>query len=496
MYTEADYTLFAKNSNAVFVEKSIINEFKNTNNYSWLETVVNTILAMEGRDAIKHKYIALTPDSTNYKLDIFSAAVDTTKPFPKKGEMPNLSFKRDEFSAQELLNKPRTLTVGRYLTSLLCSFSLYSPTIVKKLSDSLNGYRKFNSYDIQITKDVVDNYDSDTYASYGIGTLENSCMKHDNTLEYVRFYEEFGVELIVVYDEDGFVIGRSLLWTVYAKHPVNKKWLKGKYADRFYGTDGTIEALKYFARSQNFMYKGSYTSCDDPELVWFPIAGKYEEVEVKLVFKVPHSKVNDTDSVFPYFDTFKFYDPLYPGFSNICSDLSAAYPSFTSASGNRRMLTRQFTIETSVGKKREGVSLLDCAHLEEPLEALLPKDKCKCFSDYLVLSVYEPDSNFEPKGFVKDYAGRYIKKSESVKYNGSYAEAVRSYTDNGVVVPNKNVSGRIIKHDYLYISNSDGAHMNLLDLLGSYDIGLLKSALLTTPIINTIRKFKNEKDKK
>jgi hypothetical protein len=129
-------------------------------------------------------------------------------------------------------------------------------------------------------------YHEDRYKE-GQGSLDGSCMRHDGCQDYFDIYVENDdvVEMVILVKNDQ-LIGRALLW-------------KGKWMDRIYGSDETIEKFKVYASQNgyNVKYRQSY---DDKEQWVSPEGNEFHEhVHIHLS--------TEWDS-YPYMDTFAFMD--------------------------------------------------------------------------------------------------------------------------------------------------------------------------------------------
>lgn len=143
-------------------------------------------------------------------------------------------------------------------------------------------------------KDIIQWYDEDNYDKRTNGSLNSSCMKHKHCLNYFDIYTQNPqtISLLILRDKvSGNLMGRSLLWDLDGE----------KIMDRIYTTNDSIyrSIFKEWAEREGYYYKLEQNWNTS---LWFVWQGKkvYKEFQVKL----------NTDGIdlFPYLDTFKFFD--------------------------------------------------------------------------------------------------------------------------------------------------------------------------------------------
>lgn len=143
-------------------------------------------------------------------------------------------------------------------------------------------------------EDLIQWYDEENYDKRTNGSLNSSCMKHKHCLIYFDLYTKNPqtISLLTLMDKiSGNLMGRALLWDLGEE----------KIMDRIYTTNDSIyrNLFKEWAEKEGYYYKLEQNWNTS---LWFVWQGKkvYKEFQVKL----------NTDGIelFPYLDTFKFFD--------------------------------------------------------------------------------------------------------------------------------------------------------------------------------------------
>jgi len=149
------------------------------------------------------------------------------------------------------------------------------------------------------------------YTSYGtnIGTLYDSCMKHEKCQEWLQIYADNPeeVSLVISLNNEGKLTGRALLW-----HNVNKPDHDGTetFMDRIYGTEITQEAFKKYAKEKGYWHKQQQTYANN---VFVNSIGQTTNQGWVML-------ANNND-LYPYFDSFKYTDDWSA--SHVALDLEA-----------------------------------------------------------------------------------------------------------------------------------------------------------------------------
>ena len=188
----------------------------------------------------------------------------------------------------ELISKEKLqeVKIGRFLSKITDHphFNImFGPgnTINKNklIEETVNSYKSYKKYLNSIEEylsvvkgeDIKTWYHEDKYEPRS-GTLSNSCMRYDRCQDYFNIYINNGVEMLILKNEQGKLIGRALLWETN----------EGKYMDRVYGKDHIQILFKKWATDNGY------------------------DLRFDLYSKVTKSvKVNLQDK-FLYMDTFKF----------------------------------------------------------------------------------------------------------------------------------------------------------------------------------------------
>lgn len=155
----------------------------------------------------------------------------------------------------------------------------------KLIEETVNSYKSYKKYLNSIEEylsvvkgeDIKTWYHEDKYEPRS-GTLSNSCMRYDRCQDYFNIYINNGVEMLILKNEQGKLIGRALLWETN----------EGKYMDRIYGKDHIQILFKKWATDNGY------------------------DLRFDLGSKVTKSVNVNLQDKFPYMDTFKFmFNALY-----------------------------------------------------------------------------------------------------------------------------------------------------------------------------------------
>lgn len=136
------------------------------------------------------------------------------------------------------------------------------------------------------------------YSSYGtnIGTLYDSCMKHDKCQEWLQIYADNPeeVSLVISLNNEGKLTGRALLWHNVHTPPDDKT---ETFMDRIYGTQITQEAFKEYAKENGYWHKEQQTYSNN---VFVNSIGQTTARGWVML-------ANNND-LYPYLDSFKYTD--------------------------------------------------------------------------------------------------------------------------------------------------------------------------------------------
>lgn len=121
-----------------------------------------------------------------------------------------------------------------------------------------------------------------------LGSLGNSCMKHESCSEYIKFYAENNdVVSMIAIIEDEKIVSRALLWKTNCGADV---------LDRIYGNDKYIAIMKQYAKEKGYITKARQSYEDTKQWV-NPIGETFNrayQINVKYY----------RDRKLPYMDTF------------------------------------------------------------------------------------------------------------------------------------------------------------------------------------------------
>jgi hypothetical protein len=219
--------------------------------------------------------------------------------YEKSHDILHLESIDDEYQILHVLNKQRDESLifteikgeqevkfGRFLSRLFNtkeakeSWFLCEEANKNKLIEKyVNSYKSYKAYIKSINKyisvvsgnDLIKWYHEDRYEK-NQGTLSNSCMRYDKCQEYFNIYTDNDVHMLILKNEAGKLIGRSLLWETN----------EGKYMDRIYGQDHIQILFKKWATDNEY------------------------ELRYDLGSKVSKTIKANLFGKFPYMDTFKF----------------------------------------------------------------------------------------------------------------------------------------------------------------------------------------------
>lgn len=142
-------------------------------------------------------------------------------------------------------------------------------------------------------KDIAKYYNGKKYAR-GNGSLNKSCMRHDNCMEYMKLYVDnpSKIKMVVLFENEDSITGRALLWKL---DEPSDTW----FMDRIYTReDSDVILFKKYAEKNGWLYKNKQTF-DSIDVV-------KDGVETYVDMRVNLSEGNYNH--FPYIDTLQYYD--------------------------------------------------------------------------------------------------------------------------------------------------------------------------------------------
>jgi len=156
-------------------------------------------------------------------------------------------------------------------------------------------------FEVVSGEDIRDYYLYDKHQNNG-GSLGISCMRHGSCQRFFNLYvnNPETISLLLMLDDDGFVMGRSLLWNTD----------NFKIMDRIYTVND--EQLPFYfkrwAKQNGYLFRFQQN--------WFN-STQFQELDRDKVDIKIDVKLNDFDfEYYPYMDTFKFFNTSTGVFSN------------------------------------------------------------------------------------------------------------------------------------------------------------------------------------
>jgi hypothetical protein len=199
----------------------------------------------------------------------------------------------DDLTMHHLWHSPTRFCArpGSFIAKL---FKDISPKEVEKFSNLYRASVNKPEFKLEVVSGslIKRYYHYSNYVGDGRGTLGNSCMKHDVCQKFLDIYVDNNeiVKMLVMLDENGYLMGRALLWT-YESY---------KIMDRIY-TISDEELSFYFkkwASENGFLYKSEQNWSNT--MFFESNSNKKQEVQIDIKLK----KIDY--GYYPYVDTFKW----------------------------------------------------------------------------------------------------------------------------------------------------------------------------------------------
>ena len=252
--------------------------------------------------------------------------------------------------------------------------------IKSKLSEEVN-------FKVVSGEDIANYYNSSNYAKE-TGTLGNSCMRRKSSSVFKIYIENpEKCSLLVMLDDDGKVLGRSILWNLDSCE------LDGvtKFMDRIYtANDFDLYKFQKWAKENGYAYKRKNTFTDLEGII-------FEEKEYSVSMTINLKKIEYED--FPYLDTFRLYDPSNKILSN------------ENVEENDSEYEGYYILNDTDG----GYTLIEGGNYSEWHGRMIPEDE-SVYSDYLNDWLRRDDS-VEVTSGSRNYRGWYPADYDDVAYS-------------------------------------------------------------------------------
>lgn len=174
---------------------------------------------------------------------------------------------------------------------------------------------KFSDFKIIKGEDIKKYYLGENYDSRSSSSnLGNSCMRYEKCQDYIDFYIQNNVEMVVLFsdEEEDKIVGRAILWDIQF---IDGEEVNRKFMDRIYSIyDYDIDHFKEYAKENGWLYK-RYQNMDEHEQIVDTIDDSTEYRTLKT-----RNNIKKTE-YYPYMDTMKYFYVDYGYLSNEHRDL-------------------------------------------------------------------------------------------------------------------------------------------------------------------------------
>ena len=178
---------------------------------------------------------------------------------------------------------------------------------IQSFIDNVKSRRSSGTEKFRIVEgeDLVKYYNEKSYSLERgpYSQLHQSCMRYDKCGEYMDFYVENNVQMVILISdkEEDKITGRAVLWKLDEPDRY--------FMDRVYCVyDYDVERFKDFAKENNWLYK-KYQNRDPREYICDPQKDECEQMVMKIFNMKPTDK-------YPYLDTLSYYYENYNVLSN------------------------------------------------------------------------------------------------------------------------------------------------------------------------------------
>jgi len=213
-------------------------------------------------------------------------------------------------------NKCRTnMKIGRFVRRILNIDQCVRVGLNdKKIEEFVNLIKSYYSSDetkLRVIEgdEILKYYDQSSYGSvngHNSGTLWSSCMRYREKNKFMEIYAKNpkDCKMLIYMDANDKLRARALLW----ENALDKYGNSYKVMDRIYSLyDHDVNFFKEWASKNGYLSKTEQTSKSEQ---YFTRDGK--NIRLHLYLKLENFKFK----TYPYFDTFKFFDPKNGTFAN------------------------------------------------------------------------------------------------------------------------------------------------------------------------------------
>lgn len=284
MYLIIKYKSFIK-ENVVEKEKILV-PYKASNAF-------NTIVTMKMTGKISEMFKTYDRTGPYVELSLIDVETDDKVSYTPATKLV-LQSNYNEYNLKHVdWTKDRfTIKIGRLVKKLFGD-----ALSTKEIEDFVNLYKVMSKkdplkgFDLVSGKDLNKYYSEKSYESQ-IGSLGSSCMKQDWKNDFMNFYSDNGVKLLILRGEGDTIKGRALVWELK----------DGKiFMDRAYTiSDYYIETFKEYAKKQGWLYKQKQSS--NTELL---VVENGKNKILKMKYKLTNVPAIN-EALFPFADTFRF----------------------------------------------------------------------------------------------------------------------------------------------------------------------------------------------
>jgi len=207
---------------------------------------------------------------------------------------------------------------GAFIGKLFCGIPSKEVEKFSNLFRSQSVKTKF-TFDIISGNEIKKYYYHESYASNERGSLGVSCMKHEHCQNLFSLYtkNENKVNMLIMLNSDGYLIGRALLWNFDGN----------KIMDRIYtmNDEDLSFHFKKWATENNYLYKSEQNWFNT--LYFENLSNKRKELKLEIKLD------NYRPMKYPYMDTFKFINLDNGVISNFIPDEDNSVRTLTSSDG-------------------------------------------------------------------------------------------------------------------------------------------------------------------